>query len=96
MEQLLAAGPTAEGLLGLLADRTPPADAELPDTGIGLDMERQLAPRFIVGEEYGTRASTALLVAADGRATLLEQNFSAGGGPDGRHRIDWQLDSQRC
>jgi uncharacterized protein with NRDE domain len=92
LQQLLAE-PTPDGLLELLADRTPAADAELPDTGIGLEMERRLAPRFIVGDDYGTRASTALMVTADGAATLLEQNFSAGGRADGRYRIDWRLDA---
>lgn len=62
-----------------LADDTPAADAELPDTGIGLALERQLSPCFIRGARYGTRASTVLRVDAAGRGCIHERRF----GPDG-------------
>lgn len=55
-----------ESLFALLADKTVPADAELPDTGVGLERERQLAPVLITGERYGTRASTVLRLGAEG------------------------------
>lgn len=62
-----------------LADETPAADAELPETGVGLVLERQLSPCFIRGPRYGTRASTLLLVDAAGRGRICERRF----GPDG-------------
>ncbi|WP_240126886.1 NRDE family protein [Thermomonas alba] len=62
-----------------LADDTPAADAELPDTGVGLALERQLSPCFIRGPRYGTRASTVLRVDAAGRGRISERRF----GPDG-------------
>jgi uncharacterized protein with NRDE domain len=55
-----------EALFALLADTTVPADAQLPDTGVGLERERQLAPVLITGEHYGTRASTVLRLGRDG------------------------------
>src|SRR5690606_29524093 len=36
-----------------LADETRAADPELPDTGVGLELERRLSPSFIRGPEYG-------------------------------------------
>lgn len=62
-----------------LADETPAADAELPETGVGLALERQLSPCFIRGVRYGTRASTLLRVDAAGRGHICERRF----GPDG-------------
>lgn len=44
----------------LLADDQVADDAELPDTGIGMERERMLSPIFIRSPEYGTRASTLL------------------------------------
>ncbi|MBZ9557517.1 MULTISPECIES: NRDE family protein [unclassified Modicisalibacter] len=63
----------------LLADDRPAADAQLPDTGIGLERERLLSAPFIVGSDYGTRASTLLEWRADGEVTLAERRF----GPEG-------------
>ena len=39
------------------------ADADLPDTGVGLDRERMLSPIFITTPDgrYGTRCSTLIL-----------------------------------
>lgn len=67
-----------EDLFALLADTTPAADADLPDTGIGLEKERWLSPVFISGEHYGTRCSTVILLDATGRVSLLERTFQLG------------------
>jgi len=68
-------------LLGLLADREPPADADLPDTGVGLDLERLLAPACVVSPTYGTRSSTVLLVGRDGNVTFVERSLDPAGEP---------------
>lgn len=68
----------AEALLGLLADRRGFADARLPDTGVGLEVERRLAPLFIAGDEYGTRSSTALLIDRDLQAEIVELGVTPG------------------
>ena len=53
-----------EPLFAALRDDTPAPDTELPDTGVGLELERTLAPPFIRGARYGTRASSVVLVDA--------------------------------
>ncbi|MNJ46723.1 hypothetical protein D3C77_418610 [compost metagenome] len=73
--------PDSECLLALLADPRPAADTQLPQTGVGLATERLLSSVFIASAHYGTRASTALLVAANGRRELRERSF----GPAGAH-----------
>lgn len=54
-----------EPLFTALADTQPAPDAALPDTGVGIEMERWLSPPFVRGERYGTRCSTVVLVDAD-------------------------------
>ncbi len=67
-------------LFEALADERQAPDAELPDTGIGLPRERWLSSAFIRGSEYGTRASTLVAIARDGRGVIVERRF----GPEGR------------
>jgi uncharacterized protein with NRDE domain len=64
-------------LFAALADTTPAPDAALPDTGVGIELERALSPPFVRGERYGTRCSTVVLV-ADDTITFVERRF----GPD--------------
>ena len=61
--------------LGVLADPAVAADAELPNTGVGVATERLLSSIFIASPNYGTRASTVVTVAADGSRRLLERSF---------------------
>lgn len=65
----------ADSLLALLDDRALVNDVALPDTGIGIVRERELSPIFINGGSYGTRASTALMLAEDGTARFVERSF---------------------
>lgn len=64
-----------EALLALLADRTPAADADLPDTGLPLERERLLSSAFVASPDYGTRASYLLAIGDDGAARLVERSF---------------------
>lgn len=78
-----------EALLALLGDNLQAADGELPETGVGLSTERLLSSVFIASQNYGTRASTVLIVEADGRRRLVERSF----GPFGGHlgEVDLQV-----
>lgn len=70
---------TPDALLEILGSRRIAPDAELPDTGIGLQMERFLSAPFIVSETYGTRASTVLLITREGTIRFVERRFNAAG-----------------
>jgi len=81
---MIAAAADAEPaprLFAMLSDTVGAPDEDLPDTGVGLEMERFLAPPLIIGPAYGTRASTVLTVAIDGRAALEERTLDASGHP---------------
>ena len=66
-----------ESLFAILADRSIPADRNLPDTGVGLEWERILSPLFITSSDYGTRSSSILLWERTGKVTFLERTFHA-------------------
>lgn len=86
LRRTLATGgdPRPEGLIDLMNDAEPaPADA-LPDTGVAPEWERALSSIFIRTDGYGTRSSTALLVARDGAVTFVERTFASGGSPTDR------------
>lgn len=69
----------AKAAWALLADDHRPKDSALPDTGVGLALERRLASPFIVGEDYGTRASTWVTWHTSGELQLGERSFGPGG-----------------
>ena len=72
--------PDIEELLDILTDRWLPDDHLLPNTGIGLEKERLLAPLFISGAGYGTRSSTVLIIGLDGTISFTERTWR--GTPD--------------
>jgi Uncharacterized conserved protein len=72
-----------------LADETRAADPELPDTGVGLELERRLSPSFIRGPEYGTRASTLLGIDHHGHGFIHEKRFGAEGRFLGETRLEF-------
>ncbi|WP_079203693.1 NRDE family protein [Pseudomonas sp. CC6-YY-74] len=80
--------PQIPALLDLLHDRQQAEDARLPDTGMGLNTERLLSSIFIATHSYGTRASTVLLVKADGSRTLVERSYGPLGGQLNEVRIE--------
>ncbi|WP_454866350.1 NRDE family protein [Pseudomonas umsongensis] len=72
--------PQPQSLLALLSDSQQAPFADLPDTGVGLATETLLSSVFIASQSYGTRASTALIVQADGSRHLVERSFGPFGG----------------
>jgi uncharacterized protein with NRDE domain len=77
-EALTPDEPDVDALFALLQDRAQPPDPLLPDTGVGLDMERALGARFIDLGTYGTRSSTVVLVGE--RVRVVERTWDPGGG----------------
>ncbi|MGZ8231238.1 MAG: NRDE family protein [Burkholderiales bacterium] len=81
-----------ESLTLLLADREPAPDALLPSTGVERDRERALSAAFIAGEAYGTRASTIVLVAADGNVLFRESLYGPSGTPLSTHEEHFTIE----
>jgi len=51
----------------------------LPNTGVGLEIERMLSPPFILSPDYGTRSTTVVLRDKVGKTTFVEQNYERDG-----------------
>ena len=82
LSRATAAHPTTESLIAMLGNSEQPSDARLPRRGRPLELERRVAPCFIRGDEYGTRASTAIVSASPSRST--PQEVSAASSPSTR------------
>ena len=71
--------PHSEALFRILADRSEAPVSELPDTGIGKDLERRVSAAFVVNPVYGTRCSTTIRLQADGGLHFAERRFTPAG-----------------
>ncbi|WP_010093898.1 NRDE family protein [Ornithinibacillus scapharcae] len=76
LEQVETVDP--EELFSILADSEEASVDELPDTGIGLELERKLSSMFIKMPDYGTRCSTVLTIDHDNNVTFIERTFESG------------------
>jgi uncharacterized protein with NRDE domain len=80
-EPLLAQDTLVEPLFALLAKRGATNEPAL----------RYERAHFLVGPAYGTRCSTVVLIAADGRVTFVERSFDAAGVLAGEVRQSFTL-----
>lgn len=69
---------TNEALFRLLSDRTPAGDSELPDTGIGRELEQRVSSPFVLNPVYGTRCSTLIRLGGQG-LRFTERRFDSAG-----------------
>jgi len=95
VEEIAAHAPADDArLLDLLADEQQPTDDVLPDTGVGIELERLLAPIFVRGSAlYGTRASTLACFAENGSGNVRERIF--GEGKRVERESNWKVDGTK-
>ncbi|MEZ5530417.1 MAG: NRDE family protein [Porticoccaceae bacterium] len=86
-KQICAVEPDPVELLACLQRDEPYPDELLPNTGVGIELERLLSPPFIRSESYGTRCSTVLMKHRSGRIRFLEQGYQQGGTPGERREF---------
>lgn len=67
--------PDKENLFCILQDKTLAEDDELPETGIGYDLEKLLSAIFIATPVYGTRSSGVVLADKQGNLSLEERIY---------------------
>lgn len=82
-----AASIDAERLFELMDDRQAASDSELPDTGVGPELERFLSPPFIIGERYGTRCTSVLALGR--QAFAAERSYDSVGSVAGELRYEF-------
>lgn len=66
--------PDKDRLFQILADSQIAKDQELPNTGIGIQLERLMSSIFIQSPNYGTRSSTVLLINRQNHVFFLERS----------------------
>ena len=81
-----------ERLMAILSEKQIAADGELPDTGIGVELERKLSPIFINMDGYGTRSSTVLLIDGHGRVQFEERSFDERGGITSTAKFEFDIE----
>jgi uncharacterized protein with NRDE domain len=62
-------------LFEILSDDREAPDDQLPDTGLGRELERTVSPVFIKSEKYGTRSSTVLLLNSINEVLFVEKSL---------------------
>ncbi|MFC4408924.1 NRDE family protein [Chungangia koreensis] len=67
-----------KALFEILANAEQASDEELPETGVGIDLERSLSSLFIRIPDYGTRCSTVVLVDQQNQVTFSERTYENG------------------
>jgi uncharacterized protein with NRDE domain len=67
-------------VLNILHDTALAKDEILPDTGVGLELERLLSPVFTRMEKYGTRCSTVVMVDKNNNVKFIEKTYFANSG----------------
>lgn len=80
-----------DSLIKMMGDKQQAQDLELPQTGVPLELERELSAAFIhnTQREYGTRCSTAVVMESSGKVRFNEQNFDADGAPTTAHFFEF-------
>jgi uncharacterized protein with NRDE domain len=94
LEAVMGAGEAdiVGALATALADRKPAPDDVLGAAGPDLARERLRSAAFIPDDAYGTRASTIVLVSADGDVLFRETCYGAWGTPLGSHEQRFALE----
>ncbi len=69
----------SQTMLDMLSSRESAPDDRLPDTGVGIKMERVLSPMFIRAAGYGTRSSSTILIDNDSIISFVERTYDYDG-----------------
>lgn len=76
--RIIAGDFTPDDLFTMLHNHDVAGDDELPDTGVGLELERVLSAMFIKSPGYGTRSSSVVLADYEGNVFFTERVFDPG------------------
>lgn len=79
-------------LLAAMQHDRPAPDPELPQTGVGMELERLLSSPFIRSPSYGTRCTSLLRLSREGVVALFERRYGADGSVEGEVAIEFARD----
>lgn len=83
---------TSENLFSILHDSSFAKDEELPETGVGRELEKMLSAKFINSPRYGTVCSTIIKIDRNGYCYFEERSFDNDGNEVGKvsHQLKFQ------
>lgn len=73
----------------VLTDRRPAQDTALPNTGVPLEIERQLSAQTITGDRYGTRCRTWIRIHQNDHIQVQESQLNEAGEVTKSREFDW-------
>lgn len=76
VDDILKNAVEVEGLLDAMYDDAVARDEELPDTGVGLELERELSSIFIKTRGYGSRNTTVITVDRANQVQFVERAYN--------------------
>ena len=74
-------------LYNMMQNNVVAPDEALPDTGVGIELERKLSPVFVSMKGYGTRSTSVVLWDIEGKLTFSEITWSQNGKNRGYKKI---------
>ena len=80
-------------VMNILYDVTKANDENLPNTGVGIELERILSPVFISSEKYGTRCSTVVIVDKDNNVRFIEKTYLSGIGTFSNNEYKFKIEN---
>jgi uncharacterized protein with NRDE domain len=80
-----------ESIFNLLFDKKPADDKQLPDTGVGLELERMLSSVFVKTDGFGTRCSTLVLINNHNQVHFVEKTYIPAEDRFEENKFDFQL-----
>jgi uncharacterized protein with NRDE domain len=87
-------GLSVEDIFKVLADDARAGDEALPETGVGLELERMLSPLFIKSPVYGTRSSTVVIFNRRQEVIFIERTFKPASGEHEDVRYEFKIRSE--
>ena len=84
--------PDPQRLIEIMQDDLPPADPDIPQTGLTPEREKLLASPFIRSPEYGTRCTTTLMRHRSGKTIVQELRYQPDGSPF--EHSEWMLSTE--
>jgi uncharacterized protein with NRDE domain len=84
-----------EDIFKVLADEQRAGDEVLPQTGVGLELERMLSPLFITSPVYGTRSSTVVIFTRRREVIFIERTHTLASERQEDVRYEFKIRSER-
>ncbi len=93
MRALLEGGAVnTEALFDILADRERGPVGDVSTNGLDFELAHALTAPFVAQPEYGTRASTIVMVSREGQVDVVERRFLADGSAQGETHETYQVE----